>query len=341
MYGGRSLRKLDLDNGPLSKGMLNFPIDFVPDTGEDGLGLAFDIGTTTIAAILWDRSTGQLLGTQTISNPQSNHGRDVIARITYAQRSQGGLEILNKSLIKGISELTESLFSLKGLDQEQLNYLVFAGNTTMSHLLLNKNPEGLAFSPFEPFYTGSVTSSGEAFAFDNSVNVYVLPSIAGHVGGDITAGILASRLLEKEGVNLFIDLGTNGEIVLARNGQALACSTAAGPAFEAASLTCGIRAVPGAITGMNLSEGVRISTVGDQEPLGICGSGVVSVVAEMFRAGVINNRGRITTKDLWNADNPDFQIGDMLTQEGKERMFTLVEGNGQKKAYYDYPRGYT
>ena len=323
---------LNLDNSNLSKGMINFPVDFVPDTNGGGVGLAFDIGTTTIAAMLWDLYRGQLIGSSTISNPQGKHGRDVIARITFAQRREDGLETLNKAVIKGITELTEALLVENSIDIRSIKKVVFAGNTTMSHLLLNKNPEGLGFAPFEPSYSGSVITSGEAFGFDKDIEAYVLSSIAGHVGGDITAGILSSRLLEQEGVHLFIDLGTNGEIVLTRNGEGLTCSTAAGPAFEGASLTCGIRAVPGAITGIDLSEKVVVSTIENQEPLGICGSGVVSVVAELFRKGIISHRGRITTRELWEEENSDSQIGEQLTQDGKERIFTLVVAQGEQKA---------
>jgi len=332
MYGGRGLINLDLDNNNLSKGMLNFPIDFVPDTNEEGVGLAFDIGTTTIAAMLWDLSRGYLIGTRSISNPQSKHGRDVIARITYAQRSKQGLETLNIAIIKGITELTETLVVENSIDNSSIRKLVFAGNTTMSHILLNKNPEGLGAAPFEPSYTGSVTTSGQVFGFTKDIEAHVLPSIAGHVGGDITAGILSSRLLKQEGIHLFIDLGTNGEIVLARNGEGITCSTAAGPAFEGASLTCGIRAVPGAVTGIDLSEKVFVSTIENKAPLGICGSGVISVVAEMLRSGIISHRGRITTRELWEEENPSSPIGELLTQEGKERIFILVPPQGEQKA---------
>ena len=323
---------INSDINSLGKGALKFPLDFSPDVNGHGIGLAFDIGTTTVAAMLWDLSKGLLVGTRSISNPQSNHGRDVIARITYAQRSRQGLETLNKAILKGITDLTETLLVENSIDKGSITKVVFAGNTTMSHILLNKNPEGLGIAPFEPSYTGSVTTSGQVFGFTKEIEAYVLPSIAGHVGGDITGGILSPRLLEEKGLQLFIDLGTNGEIVLARNGEGLTCSTAAGPAFEGASLTSGIRAVPGAVTGIDLSEKVAVSTIGGKAPLGICGSGVVSVVAEMLRVGIINSRGRITTKELWEEENPDSQIGEWLTQEGKERIFTLVTPQGEQKA---------
>lgn len=341
MYGGNPLKteavykgifdKEPLNKGILDKGMLYFPNDFLTDKNECGLGIAFDIGTTTIVAILWDLSNGNLLGTSTIANPQSNHGRDVIARITYAQRRPDGLEILNKSLIKGIAELKENLFAQHPASNERIKKIVFAGNTTMAHILLNKNPEGLGVAPFEPEYAGAFTITGDYFGFDKEIDSYVISSIAGHVGGDITAGVLSSRLLEQKGIHLFIDLGTNGEIVLARGGEALTCSTAAGPAFEGASLNCGMRAVIGAITGIDIAKKIGITTIGNQEPLGICGSGVVSVVAEMLRVGIINSRGRITTRKIWEDQNPDSRIGEMLTQEEKERVFCLVLAKEEKK----------
>lgn len=320
------------NNNILGKGALKFPVDFIPDKNEHGIGIAFDIGTTTLAAMLWDLSKGMLIGTSSISNPQSNHGRDVIARITYAQRSKQGLEILNKAIIKGIADLTETLLFENSVERGNITKVVFAGNTTMSHILLNKNPQGLGIAPFEPFYRGPVKTSGQAFGFGEDVDAYVLSSIAGHVGGDITGGILSSRLLEQKGLQLFIDLGTNGEIVVARNGEGLTCSTAAGPAFEGASLTCGIRGVPGAITGINLSQRIVVSTIANKAPIGICGSGVVSVVAEMFRAGIISHRGRITTRELWEEKNQDSPNGELISQEGKERIFTLILPRGQQKA---------
>ena len=323
---------LNSDKNSLGKGILKFPLDFSPDVNGHGIGLAFDIGTTTLAAMLWDLSKGRLVGTSSISNPQSNHGRDVIARITYAQRRKQGLETLNKAILKGIADLTETLLVENSINRASITKVVFAGNTTMSHILLNKNPEGLGVAPFEPAYTGSISTSGQAFGFGEEVDVHVLSSIAGHVGGDITGGILSSRLLEQKGLQLFIDLGTNGEIVLARKGQGLTCSTAAGPAFEGASLTCGIRAVPGAITGIELSKGIVVSTIGNKVPLGICGSGIISLVAEMFRTGIINHRGRVSSKELWEEENPGSLIGEFLNQEGKERIFTLVPARGEQKA---------
>lgn len=325
------MRKQNQDENPIGKGALYFPLDFIPDKNEKGLGLAFDIGTTTIAAILWDLSNGELLGIKTMGNPQSNHGRDVIARITYAQRGADGLENLNKSLIKGVSDLGEFLISQNSLSNQLVKKLAFAGNTTMAHTLLNMNPQGLGMAPFEPAYRGPFIASGSTFGFPKEAEAYVLSSVDGHVGGDVTAGVLSSRLLEQKGVHLFIDLGTNGEIVLSRRGEGLTCSTAAGPAFEGASLTCGMRAIPGAITEIEISKEIRVATIDNKEPLGICGSGVVSVIAEMLRTGIINNRGRITTRELCEKENPGSRIGNFLTQDGKERAFILAEAKDKQK----------
>ena len=192
------------------------------------------------------------------------------------------------------------------------------GNTTMSHLFLNIDPSSLAVAPFAPAFTGEVITDCEKSGLHGSedAQILVVPNIAGHVGSDITAGIITTDLMEMDKGHLFIDIGTNGEIVLSAKGRITACSTAAGPAFEGSSIKYGMRAAAGAIERVYLDEdGVRIGVIGDAQPIGICGSGIIDAVGELIRTGIVDKSGRLLGRER-------------LAKKGiSEKLLTHVEEN--------------
>lgn len=311
--------------------LVTFPSDFVPQTGQPGYGVAFDIGTTTVVAMLWDLSTGKELGAAACTNPQNEFGADVISRITYCDDDPQKLANIRSKIIEGLNGLALELTTKFHVNKDDIIRVTVGGNTTMSHIFAGYPPASLARAPFSPMYTGTLLlkQSDLGLAVSKDAQITLLPNIAGHVGGDIVAGIVASRILDEEKLTLFLDIGTNGEIVLAGDGVAMTCSTAAGPAFEGATIRNGMRAAPGAIEKIQIKDGeVFIKTVDDAEPVGICGSGIIDVMAEMLGAGLINFKGRLASKEDLQKIHPESPLADRLvnTEEGREFILVYKEG---------------
>lgn len=266
------------------------------DTTASMYGAAFDIGTTTIAGYLIDLNTGRQVSVASAMNPQARIGDDVISRINYTMQERGGLERLRKDVVAEINRMLGDLLRSAGVKRGSVYEVTVVGNTCMSHLFLGIDPRHLAVSPYVPAVSSSVNLS----ASDLGVRIgrfgklHVLPSIAGFVGADTVGVILASGLHQSERPVLAVDIGTNGEIVLGWRDRMLACSTAAGPAFEGAHIRYGMRAAPGAIDKVWLEKGrVLYSTVGGAAPRGICGSGLLDAVVCMCQAGIVESNGRI------------------------------------------------
>lgn len=237
---------------------------------HSGYGLAVDIGTTTIAGYLYRFPEGELVKTAGVINAQVSYGADVVTRMEYAL--QGGAEALKQCLTEQIMKLAE------GVDVERY---VITGNTTMLHFLTGKSVEGIACAPYIP----------ESLFGEWSGNMYFPRCISAFVGADITCAVLASGMLERK-VSLLVDIGTNGEMVLYKDGRLLCCSAAAGPAFEGAEISEGMLAESGAIDRVFLERGkVRYTTIGEVPPRGICGSGLVDAVAIMLKLGVLDDTG--------------------------------------------------
>lgn len=312
---------------------LIFPEDFNPDTGGEGYGVAFDIGTTTVVGMLWNLETGRQLGALAEANPQNEYGMDVISRITYCIDNPDGLKTLHERIAGCLNRIISELCARYGIGAGDIRRLAVCGNTTMSHLLLGKSPKSLAFAPFSPAYEGAVrVSAGDlGIKAADDAEAFIFPNIAGHVGGDITSGILASRLPDKRELTLFIDIGTNGEIALTDGKKCLVCSTAAGPAFEGASILFGMRAAEGAIEKVIMEDGdVFIRTIGDCAPQGICGTGIIDAVAQMLKEGLINRNGRMAGPDDAGKLGLSLKYRERLVTEGKERRFIIAEGkNGE------------
>ena len=265
------------------------------DTLERSFGLAIDIGTTTVVVYLVDLTKGRIIDHRAATNPQQSFGADVIARITHAAKGPDKLAQLQEKVLAALNTLIERLCRDNGIDQREIYQAVVVGNTTMSHLFLGIDPTYLAPAPFVPVYRKEVEVEARELALDilSTGKVVVLPNVAGYVGSD-TVGVMVSTGADRlAGINLLIDIGTNGELILAGKGRILTCSTAAGPAFEGAEIKYGMRAEEGAIEGVRITNDVELTVIGGGKVRGICGSGLIDAVAEMLEAGVLDSSGRI------------------------------------------------
>jgi len=266
-----------------------------PEAGT-GYGLAVDIGTTTVVAALLDLEDGSEAARRGEYNRQSRYGEDVISRINYASKNEKGVEEVNQALIETINELTAELLSQNEIESNQIKMLMMAGNTTMIHTLMGVDPNNIRRSPFVPnFFMPPVVRAGElGLEALFQAPVYCFPAVGSFVGGDITSGILASRLHRNEDLTMLIDIGTNGEIVVGNQSLLIACSASAGPAFEGGGISCGIRAMEGAIEQVNFTDDYELHyrTIGSKPPRGVCGSGLIDLLATMQERGIINRSGR-------------------------------------------------
>ncbi|NLO21062.1 MAG: DUF4445 domain-containing protein [Syntrophomonadaceae bacterium] len=273
-------------------------------------GLAIDIGTTTIVASLVDMLSARELASVSCFNGQKAFGQDVMSRIHYAMTNKNGILILQKVLLKDLNHLIReaisrcnSNFPVTGKD---IYDITVAGNTTMIHLLAGIDPSSMGKSPYLPAFNGALTLNGDkelGLPVSSHCQVYCLPAVSAFVGGDITAGILACGIHDDPGNILFIDIGTNGEMVLSQKGRLTSCSCAAGPALEGMNISCGVRATPDAIDDVQLkgtgtNTEVEYSVIGDLPAVGLCGSGLLALVAELLRQGILHKSGRLLDHPL-------------------------------------------
>jgi len=265
------------------------------DTTRECYGVAVDIGTTTLVAALLDLCTGREVAVTSRVNPQVSFGDDVLTRIKHASGGPGKLSELRDSVGTAISQMIAEMTAAASVSRERVYEVSCAGNTTMQHLLCNIDVSPLGSVPFAPAHTGAlVLRAAEIGAgIHPRGTVYVFPVIGGFVGGDAVAGMLATRIPEDDGPSLMIDVGTNGEIILAGKGKLWAASTAAGPAFEGARISCGMRATGGAIEKVVFDSDIELSVIGDVEPIGICGSGLVDLAAGLLDARIVSPQGRL------------------------------------------------
>ena len=265
------------------------------DTTTQCFGAAVDIGTTTVVVALVDLQRGRELGISSSLNPQTIYGHDVLSRIRFSSEPEG-LDRLHASIVQELNRSLEWLAQESGIELDRIYEVVLSGNTCMLHLAAGVNPSSLGRYPYTPALKGgmSLSVAEVGIALPGYSRVFFPPVISGFVGGDITAGVLATGLHLESGVFLFVDVGTNGEIVLSVDGRLTATSTAAGPAFEGMTITCGTRAREGAIETVDISEDsrVQVRTIGNAEPVGICGSGLVDAVAALIAHGVVDRNGR-------------------------------------------------
>lgn len=263
-------------------------------------GVAVDIGTTTVAASLVNLNDGSEIAVMGSHNPQITYGDDVISRIKIGSNNPKGLGSLQKAIIHQINVMVDNLCKQGDIEKQAICEITIAGNTAMQHLFRGIDPAPLAMLPFEPDWRGGETL--KASQLNIKINpdgiVYIFPVIGGFVGGDISAGMLAVDLLSQPQPLLMIDIGTNGEIVLVNDNKIIAASTAAGPAFEGAGISCGMRAMAGAIEKVKYENGFIYNTIGNVKPVGICGSGLIDAMAEFLNADFVDGTGRIKDEKI-------------------------------------------
>jgi len=260
------------------------------------LGIAVDIGTTTLVVVLVDLTAGHELAVASSLNPQTTFGHDVLSRIHFAAEPNG-LEIMQRALMTALNGLIGQVCRRAEVKSDHIHEAVLGGNTCMLHIAAAVDPASLGRSPYVPVLNGGnhlqATRLGLGIAAHGLV--YLPPVVSGFVGADITAGILATDLHRSRETTLLIDIGTNGEMVLAHAGELWATSTAAGPAFEGVNITCGMRAASGAIDAVSAREGGGwvVHTIGDTPAVGLCGSGLVDLVSRLVEGGAIARNGRL------------------------------------------------
>lgn len=280
------------------------------------LGVSIDIGTTGISYYLLDLTDGSILGSMSSLNPQTEYGGDVLTRIAFCMEDPAGAIKLQKLIIDEINDAIKKLTG-RHRNVKTIYHLAIAANTTMLHLLLGIDPRSLARAPYRPVFlncAGLKAKDLKLQVCDDAV-VTIIPSVSSYVGGDITAGILASGF-RKNKVALFIDIGTNGELAALFDGRIIATSTAAGPALEGMNIECGTRAVQGAIERFDICQDGQftIKTIGGTKPIGICGSGLIDIVGALVKNGIVEKSGR------WNK-NADPRLAEHL----RDKRFFITE----------------
>jgi uncharacterized 2Fe-2S/4Fe-4S cluster protein (DUF4445 family) len=270
----------------------------VESGGGETYGLAIDIGTTTVVVHLIDLSTHGFVDACASLNDQVVYGGDVISRIIHAQEQEGGLEDLRNAVRETIARCVNRIAENRGVSKEEIIGAVCVGNTVMTHALLGIDPAAIRREPYVPAFGTAPTLTAEEVGLDirRGAPVYLAPCVSSYVGGDITAGVLAIALAETPRLTLFVDMGTNGEMVVGSREWMMCCSCSAGPAFEGSGVEYGMYATIGAIERLAYDpsrDGVEYMTIGDAKPRGICGSGLIDALATLLRAGVIDRAGRI------------------------------------------------
>lgn len=301
------------------------------DTTNELFGLALDIGTTSVVGAITNLSTGAVEAVQSVLNGQAPLGADVISRISYAMLEPNGLEILHTRIADTINGLVDNLLAVSGVARESIYEAVAVGNATMLHLLLAIDPAAISVAPFIPTLTESVTirASDVGVRLSSNARLTTLPHLGAYVGADIVAGVLATGIArdQDDHVRLYIDVGTNGEIVLGSSRRTLATAAPAGPAFEGAQIKFGMRASEGAIEGVTINEDVQLQVIGgDVAPLGICGSGLVDVVAELLKVGMLDSTGRLARVEEVRGLLPE-RLVNRLVQVSGVRAFLLSSAN--------------
>ncbi|HEY3426170.1 MAG TPA: ASKHA domain-containing protein [Negativicutes bacterium] len=296
------------------------------DSSALNYGVVVDIGTTTLVVALIDILSGDELASVSSLNPQSLQAQDVLSRIKYAS-DEPGLKKMYTEIIKEINRMITELLNETGVNRKYIYEVVFSGNTCMIHLAANVDPSSLGRYPYDP----KIRGGSHINALEHGVNVsefgviYLPPIISAYVGPDITSGVLASRLQDQKGVTLFVDIGTNGEMVIGSNGQLSSTSTAAGPAFEGMNITHGMRAAKGAVELFDIQEdgSIVINTIEDAKAVGICGSGLLDIIGELVANGVIGKTGKFAAVDN---DNMAPGLKERLVKQDGKFVFAITDG---------------
>lgn len=306
-------------------------VEIHPD-GIDSYALAFDIGTTTVVCYLLDGHTGQLLGQSSCLNPQASFGGDVISRIQAVLDTQ--TDALRRCIQESMGHLTKNVCDQVGISPEAIGTAAIVGNTAMHHLLLGIDPKPLVTPPYMPQVRQAMTLPGKPL-LGISGSIRILPNIAGFVGGDTVGCMASTRFDQLEDLTLMIDIGTNGEMVLGDRHRAIACSTAAGPAFEGAKISCGMRGADGAVDHVWTEDGVvRFHVIGDGTAQGLCGSGLLDLVASLLDLGILDESGYLpggsyclpdTKVVLTQKDVREVQLAKAAIRAGIELLCTQLQ----------------
>ena len=293
------------------------------------LGLAVDIGTTKIAVYIVDLATGQTLVARGAMNPQIAYGEDVIARLVFASKGLDEATTMARLLAEGLSQLAADACAAIGARPSDIVDAVVVGNTAIHHLFLRLPVQQLAAAPYVPAVRAAVDVKARAIGLKIAPGAYVhlLPNIAGYVGADHVAMLLATGVADATDTTLAIDIGTNTEMCLTHRGGMTSLSCASGPAFEGAHIKFGMRAAPGAIERVRIAAGGRAEykTIGDEPPVGLCGSGILDVVAQLRLAGLLDGRGRLAGSRVREADGDvEFVIAEER-ETGNGRAITVTQ----------------
>lgn len=295
------------------------------DTQDKLYSVAIDIGTTTVVCSLIDVKSKCEISSESEINPQKEYGLDVLSRIHFIKNKENGLETLHKLIINCINDLIKKLCSKNSINESNIYEVSIAANTTMMHVLLNINPMSIGKSPYSPTFVKSknIRSKDLGIEISKFGSVYLLPGVSSYIGADIVAGVCVSNLKETDKNVLFIDIGTNGEMVLSKKGELVSCSCAAGPALEGMNISCGMRAGDGAIENIKIGHEININTIGNQQPVGICGSGIVDAISELARVKLIGKTGRIAKKDAVKDNEKISHLSEYIVDENKKRRFII------------------
>jgi len=296
------------------------------DTTLRRFAIAFDLGTTTVVATLLDLESGQPAAVASMLNRQQPYGADVITRISATMMDDLALGALQERAHETLATLSTEVCAEAEVDASEVYEITVCGNVTMMQLALGIDPEPLSMAPFVVATHTFPPSRASEFgvAVHPLAPAFVFPSLGAYVGGDIVAGMLATGLTRDRRLRLFIDVGTNSEIALGSVDRVLATAAPAGPAFEAAQIRCGMRAAEGAIEGLKIdvdADALSLEVIGDVDAIGMCGSGLVDAVAELVRAGLLDNSGRFIPDEDAAALLP--ALAARLTKIGEERVFVL------------------
>ena len=294
------------------------------DTTGQIYGLSVDIGTTTVVTALINMLTGEEITSVSALNPQSLHAQDVLTRIKFASTEEG-LAIMFQGITDELNRMIAEIAKEIGIRAEHIYEVIYSGNTTMIHLATNEDPTSLGKFPYTPRIVGGNDIPAYMLHISPFGLIYLPPIISSYVGPDITSGVLASQLDKKKGTTLFIDIGTNGEMVIAKDGSLSATSTAAGPAFEGMNITYGMRAGKGALELFEIEDDGKMNThtIGDVKATGICGSGLLDIVGELVRTGVIGKNGKFVAPE--SGTYPENLKKYLVKVEGKP-AFQVAEG---------------
>ncbi len=262
--------------------------------------LAIDLGSTSVIFYLVDPLTGRTVQTISRENPQREHGEDILDRILFAGKGEG-LEVLRTKTVTLVNSAIVEITALENVTPDNIFYLAVAGNTTMCHFLLGLDPSHICREPYIPAAGSFDIMSARDIGIECNVMamLYCFPNVGAYFGGDLLAGILASEINRSDDISMFVDVGTNAEVLLGNRDWMVACAGAAGPALEGGILACGMMAAPGAIDRVNFDRSsgrLDFQTIGFMPPVGLCGSGIIDLLASMFRAGIVDQTGKLDTR---------------------------------------------